>query len=179
MPVKKEERKLLSEADVASIDESKASSAPPVISKRSRENSSTKCKVCTARLAKKGCSQFACLYCCSDTDCEGHRESREQTKWKQLVLTGATIEQKKAAQKRSHSIVERSFREKSFVYVNQTILLWSLNEFMNHPKWREDAIRRAEKRKCYSNMDKTPILKNSRPRFRALLETLYIESIQK
>jgi len=54
MPVKKEERKLLSEADVASIDESKASSAPPVISKRSRENSSTKCKVCTARLAKKG-----------------------------------------------------------------------------------------------------------------------------
>ena len=85
--------------------------------------------------------------------------------------------QKKAAQKRAHSIVDKAFREKNFVYVNQTILLWSLDEYLEHPKWREDAVRRAEKRKAYGSEDKKPALKNSKRRFRAMLETRYQASL--
>ena len=124
-----------------------------------------------------GCSQLACLSCCTDTDCEGHRETREQAKWRQEVIAGTTMVQKKAAQKRSHSIIDKAFREKNFVYVNQTILLWSLEEYLEHPKWREDAVRRAEKRKTYGSKAKNPELKNSKKRFRAMLETRYQASI--
>jgi hypothetical protein len=126
-----------------------------------------------------GCSQLACLNCCSDADCEGHKDTREQSKWRQDVLAGATMVQRKAAQKRSHSIIEKAFKEKKFAYMNQTILIWSLDEYLQNPKWRDDAIRKAEKRKAYESMDQKIVLKNSQKRFRALLERKYQDSINK
>ena len=85
--------------------------------------------------------------------------------------------QRKAAQKRSHSIIEKAFKEKKFAYMNQTILIWSLDEYLQNPKWRDDAIRKAEKRKAYESMDQKVVLKNSQKRFRALLERKYQDSI--
>jgi hypothetical protein len=122
------------------------------------------------------CIQSACLSCCSDLQCEGHREARENAQWKEAVLNGTTEIHIKAKVKRASAVLPGSFREPGFLYLHQTITLWDRNKFMKNKKWKEDAIRRSEKRRARNVSTSNPVVGNSRKRFRTVMEDLYCKS---
>lgn len=130
-------------------------------------------------LFNTGCSQAACISCCSDLQCEGHKEARENAQWKEDVLKGTTDVQKRAKAKKASAVIPGSFHESGFLFLNQTITIWNRKEFMSNKKWKEDAVRRADKRKARRNMTRTmqPI-GNSIKRFRRVMEGLYRKTVK-
>jgi hypothetical protein len=125
------------------------------------------------------CSQAACISCCTDVACEGHKEAREAAQWKEDVLKGTTDVQQQAKAKRAMAVLPGSFRESGFLFLNQTITIWNRQEFMSNKKWREDAVRRADKRQARRSMSRTvkPI-RNSIQRFRRKMNELYQKSLK-
>ncbi len=71
--------------------------------------------------------------------CEGHREQRE----KESIINGVHPINQLAKQKRSLEIKPGLFRDPAFQYLGETIIIWSLEEYMSNVKWREDAIRKS------------------------------------
>jgi len=123
-------------------------------SKRSRksENSSTednksifKCSKCP-KLGRRSCSQSACLKCCTDDRCEGHREQRESAKEKDLIIEGKHYINRMAAHERARAIPPGKFHESSIKYTRETLTIWSLEQYMANPKWRDDAVRRSKRK---------------------------------
>ena len=93
------------------------------------------------------------------------------------MLSGTTDINKKAKAKRASTILPGSFREPGFLYLNQTITIWNRNKFMENRKWKEGAIRRSEKRKARDASSTRPVLRNSRKRFRTIMEDFYRKSL--
>eukprot|EP00544_Gedaniella_sp_CCMP2646_P006751 CAMPEP_0202496368 /NCGR_PEP_ID=MMETSP1361-20130828/19616_1 /ASSEMBLY_ACC=CAM_ASM_000849 /TAXON_ID=210615 /ORGANISM="Staurosira complex sp., Strain CCMP2646" /LENGTH=218 /DNA_ID=CAMNT_0049127681 /DNA_START=100 /DNA_END=756 /DNA_ORIENTATION=+ len=147
--------------------------------KRAKREDQTKCSKCNKRLARRACSQAACISCCSDVACEVHTEAREAAQWKEDVLKGTTDVQQQAKAKRAMAVIPGSFRESGFLFLNQTITIWNRQEFMSNKKWREDAVRRADKRQARRSMSRTvkPI-RNSIQRFRRKMNELYQKSLK-
>ena len=50
-----------------------------------------------------------------------------------------------AREKRQKRIPPHTFRDTSFEFLGETILLWSLTEYFKVDKWREEAIRRSRR----------------------------------
>lgn len=92
-------------------------------------------------------------------------------------MSGTTDINKKAEARRASKIIPGSFREPGFLYLNQTITIWNRNKFMANRKWKEDAIRRSEKRKARDASSMKPVLRNSRKRFWTIMEDLYRKSL--
>lgn len=126
------------------------------------------------------CSQMACLPCCSDTQCEGHKEAREKALLDSAILNGTSEINLKAAAKRKLAIVPGSFREPAFAYLGETAMLWSLRDYMAVPKWRDDAVRRSRKRNQHD--DRTTITphprESSAKRFKRVMDGLYEKSLE-
>lgn len=85
------------------------------------------------------CSQKACFKCCTDMNCEGHRETRE----KESIINGTHEINKLANAKRALAIKPGLFRDPAFQYLGETILIWSLSDYLSNTKWREEAIRKS------------------------------------
>jgi len=140
-----------------------------------------KCGKCQKRLAREGCTQLACLLCCSDVDgCETHKKPRAQALLKEQILAGTTETQKNAAAKRRVRIPEtgRFFREPGFVYQGDTVVIWDLRAYVSNPKWREDAQRKAMRRQRARGLEAHhPPLRTSRKRFHRIVEKLYRQSL--
>ena len=150
-----------------------------------------KCTKCGTRQARKGCTKSACLACCTDEDCEAHRESREQAQWREKLLAGKTDIQLRAKAKRSKVINKGQFREKEFGYIGDTVIIWNIHEYMANPKWKDDALRKANRRNARvsgkannspKNKKKKTITKrrsnNPGGRFRRVMEDLYQSSLK-
>lgn len=86
--------------------------------------------------------------------------------------------QLRAKAKRASAILPGAFRESGFKFLNTSIEIWNRSRFMSNPKWREDAIRRADKRKARQTTRTKPI-RNSVKRFRVVMENLYKQSLEK
>ena len=149
---------------------------------------STKCAKCNKRQASKECTQACCLQCCDATNCEKHKRSREQQLLKEQILAGTSEVQCLAQQKRSKLLRPGRFRESGFVYQGDTVVIWNLRDYLSNPKWREDAVRKSNRRKARltdkmsdKDVEKQHLkrLKNSRRRFHRLIERRYHESRQK
>lgn len=108
----------------------------------------TKCSVCNKRPSVKECSMTACTQCCKDEACERHKRLREQASWKERVIAGTTIIQVHAKEKRSKLLKPGRFREPGFVYQGDSVVLWSLRMYMSNPKWRDDALRKSNRRRA-------------------------------
>mmetsp|Transcript_8600 Transcript_8600/g.12256 ORF Transcript_8600/g.12256 Transcript_8600/m.12256 type:complete len:102 (+) Transcript_8600:70-375(+) len=67
-------------------------------------NKTTLCPVCKKRRGKVSCSQQSCSRCCSDPDCEGHRDLRESAKLKESILNGTSLVNRLAARKRALAV---------------------------------------------------------------------------
>jgi hypothetical protein len=50
-----------------------------------------------------------------------------------------------ANEKRKLKIPPKRFKDTSFEYLGETILIWSLRDYLANEKWREDAIRRSKR----------------------------------
>mmetsp|Transcript_19480 Transcript_19480/g.45313 ORF Transcript_19480/g.45313 Transcript_19480/m.45313 type:complete len:106 (-) Transcript_19480:66-383(-) len=87
-----------------------------------------------------------------------------------------------AAAKRKTEVLPGAFHEPNFIYLRQTIQIWNIREYMKNPKWREDAIRRSEKRKALSdndeNLRKKRKIKSGRRRFRNFMNEWYRKSLE-
>jgi hypothetical protein len=94
------------------------------------------------------------------------------------VLSGTTREQKRAAAKRASAVRKGVFREPAFMYMGQTVTIWNFSDYMENPKWKDDAIRRSEKRRARLeiNRNSSVSLRNNRKRFHRIMESLYQES---
>jgi hypothetical protein len=112
--------------------------------------------------------------------CEVHKEQREQNEWKGQILAGRTWIQEDARSKRKMLLSQRRFREPGFVYMGDTVVIWNLREYMANPKWREDALRKANKRKAreMESGEVKPRLTNSRKRFHRIVNELYQRTLQ-
>lgn len=66
--------------------------------------------------------------------------------WKENVLAGTSDLQKRAALLRKRRLSPGTFREPLFLYVGDSIVLWSLREYIKNPKWKEEAIRKSKRR---------------------------------
>lgn len=85
------------------------------------------------------CSQKACSKCCTDKECEGHRDIRE----KEDILNGTHPINKMADAKRALTVKPGVFHDPAFRYLGETILIWSLSDYMTNSKWRDEAIRKS------------------------------------
>jgi hypothetical protein len=149
--------------------------------------SSNKCMQCSKRFAVKGCTQTACTQCCCDETCEKHKRLREQAEWKEQVISGTTWVQSEARMKRSKLLKHGRFREPGFVYQGDTVIIWSLRDYIRNPKWREDALRKSNRRRARTTdvmeaTDLTKILskprRSRRQRFHRMMESLYRKSLE-
>jgi len=146
----------------------------------------TKCVKCNKKQASKECTTACCLQCCEDTNCEKHKRSREQQLLKEQILAGTSDVQCMAQEKRSKLLRPGRFREPGFVYQGDTIVIWNIRDYLSNPKWREDAVRKSNRRKArlvdqisdeYVEK-KLKRLKNSRRRFHHLIEQCYQRKLQ-
>ena len=87
----------------------------------------------------KACSQKACIKCCTDPNCEGHRDARE----KESIINGTHPINQMANAKRALTIKPGVFRDPAFKYMGESILIWSLTEYMANTKWKDEAIRKS------------------------------------
>ena len=151
----------------------------PVYDERTMDsNGNDKCCKCDKRLAREGCTQSACLLCCTDlSGCESHKKSRAQAQWKKDVLAGTTDIQVLAAQLRKRRIPEapgkRFFRESGFLYQGDTVVIWDVQEYSRNSKWKDDAIRKSLRRRKATNPYDRPRLRINRQRFRRIMNDLY------
>jgi hypothetical protein len=99
-----------------------------------------KCSKCQKN-GRKSCSQSACFKCCTDGNCEGHKDVRE----KEDILNGTHEIIKVANKKRALAAKPHSFHDPAFQYLGETILIWSFREYMSNSKWRDEAIRKSLK----------------------------------
>jgi hypothetical protein len=139
------------------------------------ESSSNRCAQCSKRFAVKECAQAACTLCCSDEACEKHKRLREQADWKEQVMSGTTWVQSEARLKRSKLLKPGRFREPGFVYQGDTVVIWSLRDYIRNPKWREDALRMTDveltQKLCQPR-------RNRRKLFHRMMENLYRKSLE-
>lgn len=164
---------------------------------------SKKCGKCQKRVASKGCVVSCCVQCCDDETCEKHLQVKEKQKWKEQVLAGTTEIQEQAREKRQRLLHKKRFREPGFKYVGDTVVIWNIYEYAQNNKWRDDAIRRSNRRKAreqdsavppssllstaanktsQDDMKQSRTIKpgrSSNKRFRHMFEKLYQESLIK
>lgn len=146
-----------------------------------------KCQVCLRRLARDGCTQRACIQCCTDiSGCVSHQKPRAQTLWKEQVLAGTTETQLWAAQQRRMRLMDKAssgkrrgfFREPGFVYQGDTVVIWDIRSYASNPKWKEDAIRKSVRRnRAIESTVPAPRLRNNRKRFQKIMNDLYLASL--
>jgi quinol monooxygenase YgiN len=179
--------------------------ASPADAAHTASSENKKCGKCQKRVASKGCVMFCCLPCCDDETCEKHLQVKEKQRWKEQILAGTTEIQKQAREKRQLLLHKKRFREPGFKYVGDTVVIWNINEYAQNAKWRDDAIRRSNRRKA-REQDSAPSptvngnnkktsqehaqqqqstrsttikpVRSSRKRFRRLFEQLYQESLK-
>ena len=126
-----------------------------------------------------GCTESACIACCEDAECEAHKEARQQTLWNKQILSGTTWIQELVKDKRSKLLPKRRFREPGFTYLGDTVVVWNVRDYLANPKWKDDALRKANKRKARA-AESSSIGKpteTSRKRFRRLVEDRYQRSL--
>lgn len=95
------------------------------------------------------CSQLACIKCCTDIDgCEGHRALREEKRRQDEILAGTSAVNVRAAKQRKMTVTPGAFPgEPAFRYLQESLIVWDCRQYLDNPKWREDAIRRSERNK--------------------------------
>lgn len=95
------------------------------------------------------CSQLACIKCCTDIDgCEGHRALREEKRRQDEILAGTSAVNVRAAKQRKMAVTPGAFPgEPAFRYLQESLVVWDCRQYLDNPKWREDAIRRSERNK--------------------------------
>jgi len=95
------------------------------------------------------CSQLACMKCCTDIDgCEGHRAMREEKRRQEEILDGTSAVNVRAAKQRRMTVTPGAFPgEPAFRYLQESLIVWDCRQYLDNPKWREDAIRRSERNK--------------------------------
>jgi len=138
----------------------------------------SRCTKCKTRLSRRGCSDSACLLCCTDENCAAHAESREKAKCNDNILNRTTDIAHEAKRQRGCALKPGTFREGGFLFTEQSIKIWDIGEFMANQKWKEDAIRRSQKRKAREENSDKCTLKICRKRFHALIEERYNNSSQ-
>ena len=131
------------------------------------------------------CSQLACIKCCDDEECEGHRATREEKKKQDEIMAGTSNINKIAAKQRKCAVKPGAFPgEPAFHYLNESILIWDTKAYLANPKWREDTIRRSEKNKRAREVYQSslPAVKkakgNRKTRFNRIMNQLYEESMK-
>lgn len=95
------------------------------------------------------CSQLACIKCCTDIDgCEGHRALRDERRRQEAILAGTHAVNVRAAQQRKMAVTPGAFPgEPALRYLRESLIVWDCRQYLDHPRWREDAIRRSERNK--------------------------------
>lgn len=177
------------------------SGASPV----SVETQAKRCAKCQKRVATKGCVLASCLQCCDAGEkCEKHLQIKEKNQWKEQVIAGTTYIQVQAREKRRMMLHKQKrttlLREPLFQYAGDTVVIWSIYAYNKNNDWRDDAIRRSNRRKAReqdsalcapagtenNNLNrvepkmkrlKTTPVRNSKKRFRRIMEKLYQESL--
>jgi hypothetical protein len=103
-------------------------------------------------------------------------------------MSGTTPIQLAAKEKRSKVIntgKHSMFREKGFNYLGDTVVVWNLSEYLDNRKWKEDALRKANKRRQqFQHTDESSPCKKKRYKgsgrkiFRTVMEDLYKKSLR-
>mmetsp|Transcript_31634 Transcript_31634/g.63077 ORF Transcript_31634/g.63077 Transcript_31634/m.63077 type:complete len:149 (+) Transcript_31634:481-927(+) len=141
----------------------------------------------------KDCQQKACMQCCTDTTCEPHRETRGTLKRKEAILNGTDEITLAAAEKRNAKVLSGAFHESNLEYFGDTVTVWDVSEFLDNPKWRDDALRKSrwqEEIQKFENSQGNNDGKQSkegkerkrkcrREKFASICEDLYQESLKK
>lgn len=125
-----------------------------------------------------GCTQSVCLKCCTDLEgCSVHKEQRDQAAFREQVINGTTDIQRELLTRRSKIVLPGRFREPGFAYMGDTVVIWNLREYLANPKWKEEALRKSAKRRVRNGEKDGYVLKNSRKRFRRIIQSLYEASL--
>lgn len=79
----------------------------------------------------------------SNATSETRRRADRHKRYIESILNGSDEITIAAKAKRSSRVGSGVFVETNIEYFGDTVVLWDMREFMNVPKWREDAMRRS------------------------------------
>lgn len=83
----------------------------------------------------------------SNATTETRRRADRHKRYIESILNGSDEITIAAKAKRSSRVGPRMFVEANIEYFGDTVVLWEMREFINVPKWREDAMRRSRRMK--------------------------------
>ncbi len=113
-------------------------------------------------------------------------------KRKETILNGTDEITLAAAEKRNAKVLPGAFHESNLEYFGDTVTVWDVREFLNNPKWRDDALRKSRRQeemqkfeKKQGNHDETQIMGGKkrkrtcrRKMFASIWEDLYQKSLK-
>ena len=99
---------------------------------------------------------------------------------REQIMSGTTAVQLALQTKKSKAIGKGRFREPGFTFMGDTVIIFSLKEYLANPKWKDDALRKANKRRARESGNTTVVVgwRNNRKRFRMIMQKLYEKSLQ-
>jgi hypothetical protein len=100
-----------------------------------------------------------------------------QAAFREKILSATTDVQLALQARRSKLIVKGRFREPGFTYMGDTVIIFSLKAYLSNPKWKEGALRKSSKRRARDGKP-VHVARNSRKRFRSVMQNLYEKNIQ-
>jgi len=125
-------------------------------------------------VAKKGCLFKCCFRCCTDENCTVHRLRREQIKEEDALLKGETEISKVANMQRLLSVPPGTFREPSFEYIGETVVIWNFNRFLANRKMSEKCLKQVR-----TPLKKHKIsLQSRRKKFNKILDNFHKKSLE-
>jgi hypothetical protein len=100
----------------------------------------TLCNKCQKRRAKLSCCELACLYCCTSDQCEGHSSYRSGRMLERQLLDGTHWCVKLASELRAKAVKKGAFKEKAIHYLEETCLVWDIDQFEKLADEKNDRI---------------------------------------
>ena len=134
------------------------------------------------KIGMRSCPQLACINCCNDEKCPAHQSGRLMRKQMTDLLEGNNEITKLAAEKRQNAVRNGIFHfEPALLYMQETLVCWSLQKYFENPKLRDDALRKSDRRRdqlVRSRKFRSKPKLSRRKKFDMVLNSLYEKSLK-
>jgi len=109
------------------------------------------CNKCSKRLGSNSII-FPGRYCAK---CYETKRKEQENEDSDSILNDTLLINQMANEKRALAIKKGAFKDASFKYLNETIVIWNIRDFFSNKLWKEDILQHSKKRKKHHDTTET------------------------